>query len=581
MAGTASGSPPSSNVVIFDSSSSHFHSNNSILIPCRDGPQKLTGLVKRGRPRKGWLLRTTCITSGALTHHHWTEHQISPLGEGNGESQINDDSSTSKFSFVTYTASPRNAGPKIQRFVRRRAMLHYRRQEREQKTVREVAKKSSANCPANHPCAEAKKNNGKAFLLYIADDRKNSALPTTTTDLLPKEITAVEPFNAFPIKIEPYMLDLLSSYTTDIYETMYTLEKHVNLNPAKDYWLPMAFQDAALLHAFIFCADGHGTISRGRKEGPAAVIHLRQAIQIVNERLRAPVPSITDATIAVVCTFAHMEILNGNHENWMVHMRGLEQMLRHRGGMEAFESNRLVRSKINRADLCGSIDSVQSPYFELIVRELPTMPGYHQMTTITATGFAKFISSIKLDEALSRILCQIQHVTSSLNMFHKQKTQIHPLSLREAITSSQYSLLSFKLHHKKTIGENLIHEMLRLGLLLYLVSLLNESPPEVSLYDMLGARLKSTLIEVWRSGGLDLEFSLWILFIAASVVRDPDTKGSFTTSATEIIDELGVSCWDNLETLFKSFFWVEKIHRGTFKLIWNAIEAAIIHAGKE
>jgi len=37
---------------------------------------------------------------------------------------------------------------------------------------------------------------------------------------------------------------------------MYTIEKHVNLNPAKDYWLSMAFQDAALLHAFIFCADG-------------------------------------------------------------------------------------------------------------------------------------------------------------------------------------------------------------------------------------------------------------------------------------------------------------------------------------
>ncbi|KAF8859126.1 hypothetical protein BDZ45DRAFT_590317, partial [Acephala macrosclerotiorum] len=237
----------------------------------------------------------------------------------------------------------------------------------------------------------------------------------TTTDLLPKEITAVEPFNAFPIKIEPYMLELLSSYTTSIYETMYTIEKHVNLNPAKDYWLPMAFQDAALLHAFIFCADEHGTISQGRKEGPAAVIHLRKAIQIVNERLQAPVPSITDATIAVVCTFAHTEILNGNHENWIVHMRGLKQMLRRRGGMQAFESNRLLRSKINRADLCGSIDAVQSPYFEFVVRELPTMPGYHQMTTITTTGFCRITNSIKLDEALTRILCQIQDVTSNLN----------------------------------------------------------------------------------------------------------------------------------------------------------------------
>jgi hypothetical protein len=52
-------------------------------------------------------------------------------------------------------------------------------------------------------------------------------------------------------------------------------------------------------------------------------------------------------------------------------------------------------------------------------------------------------------------------------------------------------------------------------------------------------------------------------------------------SAIEIIEELGVSCWDNVETLFKSFFWVEKIHRGTFRTVWNALKAVITHIRKE
>ncbi|KAH6695952.1 hypothetical protein BKA61DRAFT_623615 [Leptodontidium sp. MPI-SDFR-AT-0119] len=539
MTGSTSGSPTSSNIVIFDSSPSPFHSHPSILISCRDGPQKLTGLVKRGRPRK--------------------EHQKSP----SEESQIKDNSSTSNFSFVTYTSSPQDAGPKIQKFVRRRAMLHYRRQEREQKSEREVEKKFRASCSANHPFPEAKKVDDKVFRRSVADNRTNSALPATTDDLLPKEITAVDPFNAFPIKIEPYMLELLSSYTTSIYETMYTFEKHVNLNPPKDYWLPMAFQDAALLHVFIFCADGHGTISRGRKEGPAAVIHLRKAIQMVNDRLEAPVPRITDATIAVVCTFAHTEIMNGNRGNWMVHMRGLKQMLRQRGGIEAFESNRLLRSKIHRADLGGSIDVIQSPYFECIVRDLPTMSGYPQTTTITSTGFGKITNSIKLDEELTRILCQIQDVTS------------------KAITSTQYSLLSFKPQQSNTISENSIQEILRLGLLMYLVTLMNESPPGVPLYDTLGARLKATLIEIRQRGALDPTYSLWISFIAVSMVRDLDTKSYFMASATEIIEGLGVTCWDNIETLFKSFFWAERIHRGIFKSIWNDIEVSIVDTRKD
>jgi hypothetical protein len=60
-----------------------------------------------------------------------------------------------------------------------------------------------------------------------------------------------------------------------------------------------------------------------------------------------------------------------------------------------------------------------------------------------------------------------------------------------------------------------------------------------------------------------------------------DTKGYFMASAIEIIEELGVSCWDNVETLFKSFFWVEKIHRGTFRTVWNALKAVITHIRKE
>ena len=89
-------------------------------------------------------------------------------------------------------------------------MFNYRRQEREQKSVSEEAEKSRANCLTNHLFPEAR-NDDEVLRQYITDDRMNSALPTTTTDLLLKEITAVEPFNAFPIKIEPYMLELLSS----------------------------------------------------------------------------------------------------------------------------------------------------------------------------------------------------------------------------------------------------------------------------------------------------------------------------------------------------------------------------------
>jgi len=66
----------------------------------------------------------------------------------------------------------------------------------------------------------------------------------------------------------------------------------------------MAIQEPALLHAIIFCADGYSSIKRRKKEQASAVMHLRQAIQLVNEKLLSPVPNVTDATIVVVCTLA-------------------------------------------------------------------------------------------------------------------------------------------------------------------------------------------------------------------------------------------------------------------------------------
>lgn len=40
--------------------------------------------------------------------------------------------------------------------------------------------------------------------------------------------------------------------------------------------------------------------------------------------------------------------MNGNHENWKIHMVGLQQMVRVRGGLQAFDSNPLVQNKIHR-----------------------------------------------------------------------------------------------------------------------------------------------------------------------------------------------------------------------------------------
>ena len=90
---------------------------------------------------------------------------------------------------------------------------------------------------------------------------------------------------------------------------MYSIENYASFNPATECWLPMAFHDAALLHAILACPDAWDALSTGLKERPTAVMLLREAIRIVSERLQAASPStLSNATVVVIATLAIMEV---------------------------------------------------------------------------------------------------------------------------------------------------------------------------------------------------------------------------------------------------------------------------------
>jgi len=92
-----------------------------------------------------------------------------------------------KFDFITAIGSPVNTGPQTRKIIRSHVMLDYRRQERKQK-----------------PNSEQTQQNFENSESYTA---ANTEVMVAS---LPKEIFAADPFDAFPVRIEPYVLDALS-----------------------------------------------------------------------------------------------------------------------------------------------------------------------------------------------------------------------------------------------------------------------------------------------------------------------------------------------------------------------------------
>jgi hypothetical protein len=129
---------------------------------------------------------------------------------------------------------------------------------------------------------------------------------------------------------------------------IYSIEKHVGYNPMTDYFLPLAFNDPAVMHAMLFSASSIVLPFLQSRERLKSMVHLRECIRMVNERLRSSPPIITDGTIAIVAVVAYVEKSIGHHENWKVHMQGLREIVRRRGGISVFRSNRILYSKIQR-----------------------------------------------------------------------------------------------------------------------------------------------------------------------------------------------------------------------------------------
>lgn len=87
---------------------------------------------------------------------------------------------------------------------------------------------------------------------------------------------------------------------------MYSIEKYAAINPVKDCWLPMAFQDSALLHMIVACSDIY--TSPNSTPHTTTLTHMNKAIKLVNERLSGTTPNITDETIVIVCTLAYSAV---------------------------------------------------------------------------------------------------------------------------------------------------------------------------------------------------------------------------------------------------------------------------------
>ena len=151
---------------------------------------------------------------------------------------------------------------------------------------------------------------------------------------LPPERWSMDPFDSLPIEMPPHRYDLLylckptariisyKCHTASLHgfadaiiidvsvvaEYLYPIEAQWGFNPTKKLWVPLALTDRALLSSVLCSADQFRARMNGRNEPPSTINHLKQTIQILNERLQNPLQATSNPTIAAVAGLALAEV---------------------------------------------------------------------------------------------------------------------------------------------------------------------------------------------------------------------------------------------------------------------------------
>ncbi|KAI1376859.1 fungal-specific transcription factor domain-containing protein [Hypoxylon crocopeplum] len=506
--------------LVFDSNKgSKGEHGELIYCPSKNANVQWPKTSRRGRPRKEESLRSSKYL----------------LREA-------ENSSKQRYGFVECSDGQRPSDSNTRKFVRSHVMRDYRQQKRVLRGV-----------PVGSEGDEA---------MAVTEPE----IPSIQTP----ERWRWDPFESFPIKMLPYMQDLLYLYISTATEYLYPIEAYWGFNPSRDVWVPLALTDPVLLNSVLFTSEQFLARMTGKKECPLAINHLTQTIQILNERLRDPSQQISDPTIAAVTGLALTEQSSGNHENWRIHMEGIKRMVEMRGGLSTFESNSILYDKLCRADICGAIRTLSKPYLQMEIRRVypsDLEEGNDKERTL-APGFKAIHDDHEFDPDLFDILCTVHAVTQDINTVNPPKSESIPLQLRKRIRSVQYGLLSIEDDDTGRSGDKFL-EACRLGALLYVGIIQNEFriwPVSHQLLWQLNSCLQkeSFTTDAMRS------LRLWVMFLASSLMLNPVDESWVLYSIAEEASHLSIRNWCDAKLLLETFAWAGKAQDRTGRDTWDA-----------
>ncbi|CAI7617132.1 unnamed protein product [Penicillium crustosum] len=437
----------------------------------------------------------------------------------------------------------------------------------------------------------------------------------SSPERLERNVSGVlDPFATYPApaSFEPEIINLSERYLTGVVWPGLAPRPR-NVRATANKWFDLSMADPALFTAFMFGSLCHlrvqwqnnwvpGTVF-GPKERRALVLCEIESIKLINEAVHDPDRAASDAVLlSVICMAHHQADEESVHQHrrtpfnppfprlqWidvygclppnMIHIKGLLQMVKLRGGLANIHTDGLAAT-ISFSDIMSCSVLCVHPCFDfwpladyrlgLSIQELlgfgpsDVDQGFARLQAIGATR--------QMAEAFQAVHTYIGIIKASPNVTHDVSLLVDQRNLTQhtllclAPASELHTFFSHPTHAAT-------YEACRLAALIFGVGVLFPIPAQNTPLNTLARRIQSVLLQpssrgLWTSSSTRCPL-IWILTLGGIAANDTPERAWFASALGDTARKTGLNSWANVKSVLGSMLWYDAACDAAGEALWQ------------
>ncbi|KAI1928136.1 hypothetical protein LOZ66_005311 [Ophidiomyces ophidiicola] len=162
-------------------------------------------------------------------------------------------------------------------------------------------------------------------------------LPTSDPQAGPSS-GAMDPFQSLPLTLDKTEYGLIPHFITIYPFRMYKMDPRHQYNPIRAIFQRVAIHDPVPFQAMLAVSAKHMAGTHNQTENVLSLTHKMRALRLLNERLKNDTSGKEEGTIYSAASMAVIEKWSKDDNVENMHIRGLTQLLKKRGGMRGMRA---------------------------------------------------------------------------------------------------------------------------------------------------------------------------------------------------------------------------------------------------